>query len=101
MTTDAIRNLITTLIDQDGPTRKHARDQLVEIGQPAASSLSPLLLDKKTYVRWEATKALSEIGDPDAVPAVQRAAGIQCGRRPASGEVFGADPLRRPGRDRS
>lgn len=73
MTTDAIRDLITTLTDQDGPARKHAREQLVEIGQPAVASLLPLLLDKKTHVRWEAAKALSEIGDPGAAPALVKA----------------------------
>ena len=70
MATDAIRNLITLLTGKDSRTRKRARDQLVEFGQPAVSSLLPLLLDKKTYVRWEAAKALSEIGDPGAAPAL-------------------------------
>jgi HEAT repeat protein len=70
MATDAIRNLITTLTGQDGPARKRAREQLVEIGRPAVSSLLPLLLDKQTHVRWQAAKALSEIGDPSAAPAL-------------------------------
>jgi HEAT repeat protein len=70
MATDAIRDLIITLTDKDGPARKRAREQLVEIGQPAVSSLLPLLSDKQTYVRWEAAKALSEIGDPGAAPAL-------------------------------
>lgn len=71
MPTVAIRNSMTTLTgSKDGRTRKRARDQLVEIGQPAVASLLPLLLDKKKYVRWEAAKALSEIGDPDAAPAL-------------------------------
>ena len=73
MPTNAIRNLITTLTGQDGPARKRAREQLVEIGQPAVSSLLPLLSDKQTYVRWEAAKALSEIGDPGAAPALVKA----------------------------
>ena len=73
MATDAIRNLITTLTGQDGLARKRAREQLVEIGRPAVSSLLPLLLDKQTYVRWEAAKALSEIGDPGAAPALVKA----------------------------
>ena len=70
MPTNAIRNLLITLTGKDSRTRKRARDQLVEIGQPVVSSLLPLLLDKKTYVRWEAAKALSEIGDPGAAPAL-------------------------------
>jgi HEAT repeat protein len=73
MATDAIHNLITTLTSKDSRTRKRARDQLVEIGQPAVSSLLPLLLENKTYVRWEAAKALSEIGDPGAAPALVNA----------------------------
>lgn len=73
MATDAIRDLITPLSGKDGPARKRAREQLVEIGQPAVSSLLPLLLDKQTYVRWEAAKALSEIGDPGAAPALVKA----------------------------
>ena len=70
MPTNAIRNLITSLTGKDSRARKRARDQLVEIGQPVVSSLLPLLLDKKTYVRWEAAKALSKIGDPGAAPTL-------------------------------
>lgn len=73
MATNAIRNLITTLTGKNGPARKRAREQLVEIGQPAVSSLLPLLSDKQTYVRWEAAKALSEIGDLGAAPALVKA----------------------------
>jgi HEAT repeat protein len=58
MATDAIRDLIPSLTGKDGPARKRAREQLVEIGQPAVASLLPLLLNKRTYVRWEAAKAL-------------------------------------------
>jgi HEAT repeat protein len=73
MATDAIRDLITTLTGQDGSARKRAREQLVEIGPPAVASLLPLLSNKQTYVRWEAAKALSEIGDPSAAPALVKA----------------------------
>lgn len=73
MATNAIRNLITTLTGKNGLARKRAREQLVEIGQPAVSSLLPLLSDKQTYVRWEAAKALSEIGDPGAAPTLVKA----------------------------
>ncbi|MBI1882046.1 MAG: HEAT repeat domain-containing protein [Chloroflexi bacterium] len=68
-----LRDLITTLTGKDGPARKRARDQLVEIGLPAVAALLPLLSDKRTYVRWEAAKALSEIGDPGAAPALVKA----------------------------
>lgn len=73
MATDAIRDLITILTGKDGLARKRAREQLVEIGQPALSSLLPLLSDKQTYMRWEAAKALSEIGDPGTAPALVKA----------------------------
>lgn len=70
MATDTIRDLITTLTGQDGLARKHARDQLVEIGAVAVPFLLPLLSNKQTYVCWEAAKALSEIGDPRAAPVL-------------------------------
>ena len=59
-----IRNLMTTLTSKDGLARKRARDELVEIGRPAVPPLLEALKDKRTYVRWEAAKALSELGDP-------------------------------------
>jgi HEAT repeat protein len=68
-----IRDLITTLTGKDGLARKRARDELVEIGPPAVPYLIELLPDKRTHVRWEAAKALSEIGDPRAAPALVKA----------------------------
>lgn len=68
-----IRDLINTLTGKDGRARRRAREQLVEMGQAAVSPLLPLLSDKRTYVRWEAAKALSEIGDPGAAPALVKA----------------------------
>lgn len=73
MTTDTIRDLITTLMGQDGLARKRAREQLLEIGAAAVPSLLPLLSNKQTYVCWEAAKTLSEIGDPRAMPALVQA----------------------------
>ncbi len=61
-----IRNLMTTLTSKDGLARKRAREELVEIGQPAVPHLLEALKDKRRDVRWEAAKALSEIGDPRA-----------------------------------
>lgn len=61
-----IRNLMTTLTSKDGLARKRAREELVEIGKPAVPYLLEALKDKRTYVRWEAAKALSELGDPRA-----------------------------------
>lgn len=71
-----VDQLVTRLSDKDGVTRKRARDYLVEeIGRPAVAKLLPLLKDRRTYVRWEAAKALSELTDarsaPDLVQALQ------------------------------
>jgi HEAT repeat protein len=61
-----VRNLVAALTGKDGLARKRARDELVEIGRPAVPYLLEALKDKRTYVRWEAAKALSELGDPRA-----------------------------------
>ncbi|NJN98909.1 MAG: HEAT repeat domain-containing protein, partial [Anaerolineales bacterium] len=67
---DSLSTLLRTLTDKDGLTRKRARDELVELGTPATLGLMELLKDKRTHVRWEAAKALSEIGDPRSAPAL-------------------------------
>ena len=51
MATGTICDLITTLTGQDGPGRKRARDQLVEIVAAAVPSLLPLLSNKQRYAR--------------------------------------------------
>jgi HEAT repeat protein len=63
-----ISDLINILSGKDSRARGRARDQLVEIGRPAVPELRPLLLDKRTYVRWEAAKAMSDIADPGTAP---------------------------------
>jgi HEAT repeat protein len=68
-----INDLVTTLTNKDGLARKRARDELVEIGAAAVPHLLPLLQHKQTYVRWEAAKALSEIGDPRSASALVKA----------------------------
>ena len=70
---ETIAALLTKLTDKDGLVRKPARDALVEIGSPAVPGLIELLKDKRTHVRWEAAKALSEIADPLAAPALVEA----------------------------
>lgn len=70
---DNLSALLNSLTDKDGLARKRARDQLVEIGPSAVPGLVNLLQDKRTHVRWEAAKALSEIGDPTAAPALVKA----------------------------
>lgn len=70
---DNLATLLNTLMGKDGLARKRARDELVEIGAAVVPALLPLLSNKQTYVRWEAAKALSEIGDPRAAPAMVKA----------------------------
>jgi thioredoxin-like negative regulator of GroEL len=64
--TKNIQHLVE-LLDQDyGVERRKARRQLVELGVEATPFLIEALQDKTEYVRWEAAKALGEIGDPEA-----------------------------------
>lgn len=60
---------MAALADHDGPTRQRARLSLVAIGQPAVASLVEALAVQNENVRWEAAKALSQIGGPAAAPA--------------------------------
>jgi HEAT repeat protein len=53
--------------------RQTARRSLVAVGEPAVGALVGALNDKKAYIRWEAAKALGEIGSPKAAPALVRA----------------------------
>jgi HEAT repeat protein len=66
----AIRALIADLRSKDGMLRQRSRQSLVAIGKPAVISLVKLLRDRNDQVRWEASKALGEIGDRRAAPAL-------------------------------
>jgi HEAT repeat protein len=68
-----IRNLIAALADGDGMARQRARESLADIGKPAVAPLTETLEKSGEQVRWEAAKALSEICDPAAAPAMVRA----------------------------
>ena len=61
-----IKDLIANLRSSEGAARREARNTLVFIGRPSVDFLIPLLKDPDDDVRWEATKALSEIADPRA-----------------------------------
>ena len=50
-----------------------ARRSLVDMGHEAVPSLVEALGSKRTWVRWEAAKALSQIGDPSATAALIKA----------------------------
>lgn len=61
-----IRTLIRHLTSRSGLIRHHARTSLVAIGKSAVPSLLELLDHRRRKVRWEAVKALGEIGNPEA-----------------------------------
>ncbi len=66
----AIRSLIADLRSNDGMLRQRSRQSLVAIGKPAVAYLVKLMRDVNDQVRWEATKALGDIGDPETAPAL-------------------------------
>jgi HEAT repeat protein len=65
-----VRKLATTLRSRDAAERGRARRSLVSIGSPATHPLMKLLRDRSHQVRWEVAKALGEIADPEAAPAL-------------------------------
>lgn len=69
----SIETLINALSSHDDAVRVQARHSLVAIGKTAVPSLVEALRDKNYLMRWEAAKALGEIGDPQAAPALVNA----------------------------
>ena len=69
-----IEALINDLGSKDGIARQKARNALVQIGLPAMESLTVAFETKKNaYAHWEAAKAISAIGGPEAVRPLLRA----------------------------
>ena len=68
-----INSLIADFAKQDSVSPARARQQLVSIGKPAVPSLIEALTHDNKWVRWEAAKSLSQIGDPAAGTAMARA----------------------------
>jgi HEAT repeat protein len=64
---DKIDALVAVLAAENGIEREKAREELVKIGSPAVSALASALRNPRERVRWEAAKALTEMGDPAAV----------------------------------
>lgn len=63
-----IDTLIAELSSKDGIARQTARAELVKIGAPALESLIRTFeTERNTYAHWEAAKAMSAIGGPEAV----------------------------------
>ncbi len=65
-----IESLITALKSRDRTTREQARTDLVKLGSPAVEALVATLNNKHYWIRHEAARALGEIGDPAALPAL-------------------------------
>jgi HEAT repeat protein len=68
-----IQSLVTDLASEDGVVRIKARRQLVDYKSRAVAPLIKTLSNKNDYVRWEAAKALSQIGSPASIRALLRA----------------------------
>lgn len=68
-----IDSLIVQLASNDGLIRVQARRSLVAIGEQAVAPLVEALANRKNWVRWEAAKALCQIGDPAAAQALTKA----------------------------
>ena len=69
----AIQSLIMGLSSSDDTVRVHSRESLVRTGNRAVPQLIEALKHPQHWVRWEAAKALGEIGDPKAAPALTEA----------------------------
>lgn len=67
---ETLNQLIVQLGDRDGLRRQAAREELVAMGSPALPYLIKELRSPNERLRWEATKALGEIRDPRAAPAL-------------------------------
>lgn len=67
---EPIQALINQLSSADKITRTHAREGLVEIGDPSVTALIDVLHSENTFVRWEASKALGQIANPEATKAL-------------------------------
>lgn len=71
--TAQIEPLIKQLGARDGLVRQQARINLVRIGEPAVGPLIEALEKRTDYTHWEAAKALSQIGSPQAAEALVEA----------------------------
>jgi hypothetical protein len=69
----SIDTLINNLGSADDDVRVKARRSLVAMGKTAGAPLAGALENRKYLIRWEAAKALSEIGNPAAAPALVKA----------------------------
>jgi HEAT repeat protein len=68
-----IESLVTDFTCDDVIKCQTARRKLVDMGSVAVETLVRELSNKKHWVRWEAAKALGQIGDKAAAEALVRA----------------------------
>lgn len=68
-----LQTLYAALGDLNAHTRHVARQALVALGSSALPGLKTALESTDWHTRWEAAKALGEIGSPDGAPALARA----------------------------
>ncbi len=71
--TPSPEELILALSSEDDKARVKARSSLVAMGKAAVPSLAEALKEIDNLVRWEAAKALGEIGVPEAGPLLVEA----------------------------
>ncbi len=69
----SVKSLIEQLSGGDGIARVKARRQLVAYKAQAVAPLIDALSDRHHWVRWEAAKALSQIGDERSIRALLEA----------------------------
>ncbi|HMP42215.1 MAG TPA: HEAT repeat domain-containing protein [Roseiflexaceae bacterium] len=65
-----IAALIEALAAADVVVRERARNELLDLGAVAVPALIAALGEHDGTVRWEAAKALGQIGTPEAAPAL-------------------------------
>jgi len=70
---ETVDELLEQLHSHDGEKRERARWQLVTLRSVGVFPLIDALEDPDWHVRWEAAKALHDIADPRAAPALVRA----------------------------
>ena len=68
-----LKDLIGALSSFNDLSRVEARKALVAAGSQAIPFLAEALKDSNSVRRWEAAKALGEIGDPNAAPILVKA----------------------------
>ena len=69
----SLEAFIANFASHDDAKRVKARHSLVVMGKAAVPSLIEALKNSNTLMRWEAAKALGEIGDPGTAPALVKA----------------------------